>query len=374
MKSVPEHHKRQNIFDGITRRQFLRALGLSGAALVLGGGSCRQNPATPARKPLVAIGKAKTYDPLIIRNQMETMLEKIGGLRDLVRPGARVGIKVNLTGGASPDSEKSKWATEAFVTHPEVLKGLGELLKDAGAGRIYCMEGIGDEAGWEKFGYTSVAKPLGIDLINLSNPAPYRQFESFSVGSGFLVYEQFFFHPSVQDVDVFVSIGKVKCHRSVGVTLAMKNLVGLVPVDPYQRQAGDHRRTAFHDVEEFDTRLPRVILDLNRARPIHLAVLDGVMTSEGGEGPWGKNFSQVKPGLLVAGKDALAVDAVATSIMGFDPNAPHGNLPFVRSDNYLTLARENGLGTNMPEEIDIVNSSIKEVQCSFKPDLKRQKE
>ena len=389
MKSTTEHHKRQNISAGITRRQFLSALGFSGAALVLGGGNCCQNPVAPAlhsqpgkiavnslttdtapmRKPLVAIGQAKTYDAPIIRNQMETMLEKIGGLKDLVKPGVRVGIKVNLTGGSSLDSKKNKWGTESFVTHPEVLRGLGELLKDAGAGKIYCMEGMGDETCWEKFGYTSVAKPLGIELINLCKPAPYRRFESFPVGPEFFVYEQFFFHPFVQELDVFVSVGKVKCHHSVGVTLTMKNLVGLVPVDPYQRKAGDHKRTAFHDVREFDTRLPRVILDLNRARPIHLAVLDGVMTSEGGEGPWEKNFSQVKPGILLASKNPLGADAVATAIMGFDPNAPSGTLPFVRSDNYLALARENGFGTNVLKEIDIVNSSIEEVQCNFKPVL-----
>jgi uncharacterized protein (DUF362 family) len=91
------------------------------------------------------------------------------------------------------------------------------------------------------------------------------------------------------------------------------------------------------------------------------------MTSEGGEGPWEKNFSQVKPGILLASKNPLGADAVATAIMGFDPNAPSGTLPFVRSDNYLALARENGFGTNVLKEIDIVNSSIEEVQCNFKP-------
>ena len=41
----------------------------------------------------------------------------------------------------------------------------------------------------------------------------------------------------------------------------------------------------------------------------------------------------------------------------------------MRSDNYLALARENGFGTNVLKEIDIVNSSIEEVQCNFKPVL-----
>jgi hypothetical protein len=42
-----------------------------------------------------------------------------------------------------------------------------------------------------------------------------------------------------------------------------------------------------------DTRLPGAILDLDLARPIDLAVIDGIFTCEGGAGPWDKSLAQV---------------------------------------------------------------------------------
>ena len=50
----------------------------------------------------------------------------------MIRPGARVAIKVNLTGGTSYELAGVP-AIESYVTHPEVVRALGELLRDASA-------------------------------------------------------------------------------------------------------------------------------------------------------------------------------------------------------------------------------------------------
>ena len=112
-----------------------------------------------------------------------------------------------------------------------------------------------------------------------------------------------------------------------------------------------------------------MILDLNRARPIHLAVVDGIKTAEAGELPQVEcpNFAPVEPGVLIASKDPVAADAVATSVMDLDPNAPSGSGPFVRCDNYLAMARDLGLGTNRLEEIEIVGPAIEEIRYHFRP-------
>jgi uncharacterized protein (DUF362 family) len=109
------------------------------------------------------------------------------------------------------------------------------------------------------------------------------------------------------------------------------------------------------------TRLPRIILDLNRARPIYLALIDGIKTSEGGEAPRG-SFNPVQPGVLVAGKNALAMDAAATAVMGFDPTIAPPTLPFIRTENYLNMARELGLGSNLLREIAVVGTLIEKVR------------
>jgi uncharacterized protein (DUF362 family) len=115
-------------------------------------------------------------------------------------------------------------------------------------------------------------------------------------------------------------------------------------------------------------RLPRVIVDLNRARPIHLAVVDGVMTGEAGEVPRESNsFAAVQPGVLAAGKNAVATDAVATALMGFDPEADYPTAPFVRGENHLNLARAAGLGTNRLRDIRVVGPSISDLRYPFRP-------
>jgi len=112
--------------------------------------------------------------------------------------------------------------------------------------------------------------------------------------------------------------------------------------------------------------LPRVILDLNRARPIHLAVIDGIKSAEGGEVPRG-SFHPVEPGVLIAGKNALATDTVATAVMGFVPTVEPPAVPFLRGDNHLNLAHGLGLGTNHLEEIEVLGASVDEVMCKFEP-------
>jgi uncharacterized protein (DUF362 family) len=219
------------------------------------------------------------------------------------------------------------------------------------------------------WGYEDAAKALNATLIDLNAPAPYADFASVPVGDNWFVYENFTFNPILTEVDVFVSVAKMKCHRSCGVTHSLKNLIGLVPVQHYRTDAQHGHRSAMHgDGDEFKTRLPRVIMDLARARPIDLALIDGVITAEGGEVPWpGTNFAQVAPDVLIAGKDPVAADAVATAAMGFDPAAVYPAQPFANADNHLNLAQELGLGTNRLTELELLGASLDEVRYEFTP-------
>jgi uncharacterized protein (DUF362 family) len=317
----------------------------------------------------VALTRVDSYDRALIRQQVEVLLDGIGGLGDVVRPGDRVAIKVNLTGGSGFGSPKGVFPTESYVTHPETVRALGELLWDAGAGEIYIVEGLFDAKSYSRWGYVDMADALGATLIDLNSPAPYSDFALTPVGAGAFIYETFDFNHILEEVDVFVSVTKIKCHWYAGVTLSIKNLVGLVPMSHYQLNARDTFRSALHGPTDDVTRarLPRVILDLFRARPIDLALLDGIKTVEGGEGPWIECFNPVQPGVMLAGKEPLALDAVAAAVMGFDPTADYPDAPFLRGENHLNLAYGLGLGTNRLEEIGVVGPAIDEVRQSFNP-------
>ena len=188
----------------------------------------------------------------------------------------------------------------------------------------------------------------------------------FPVGSQRQIYDVLYMNAALQEADVFISFAKMKCHSTTGVTLALKNLIGLAPIRLYRRTQEDNHRSAFHESTVYDRRLPRVAIDLNLARTVHLALVDGIKTVEAGAGVWDKGYNPVQPGLIVAGKDPVATDAVSTAIMGFDPDAPSGSSPFSYADNHLLLAREAGLGTNKLDEIGVVGETIADVRFPFK--------
>jgi len=354
----------------LTRRDFLKLAGIT-AGLVAAG--CQPMwlettaPATLPQSARVAIAQAKTYDGVLIKQKIQDLLDALGGLADIVKAGARVALKVNLTGGMHFSPPEGFTAPESYVTHPEVVRALGELLFDAGAGELYIVEAVYDQVSYPAWGYDQVAKGLGATLIDLNAPAPYPDFVRSPTGPGWLIYEDFLFNPILGEVDTFISLAKMKCHFNCGITLSMKNLVGLVPYTHYRLSEDHWWRSAFHgEGEQTKTRLPRVILDLNRARPIHFALIDGVMTAEGGESPRG-SFRPVQPGMLIAGKNPVATDAVATAAMGFDPLASPPTLPFIRSDNYLTMAGELGMGSNDLRRVEVVGTALDDVKVQFGP-------
>ena len=77
-----------------------------------------------------------TYEPYLLRQEMERTLQSIGGLNDVVTLGARVGIKPNLTGEPRWDGTGKPLVTELFVTHPAIVNALGEVLLDMGVANL----------------------------------------------------------------------------------------------------------------------------------------------------------------------------------------------------------------------------------------------
>jgi uncharacterized protein (DUF362 family) len=105
-------------------------------------------------------------------------------------------------------------------------------------------------------------------------------------------------------------------------------------------------------------RVPRIVADLAVARPIHLAIIDGVQSVAGGEGPWVDGLRVVRPGVMIAGLNPVCTDAVAVAAMGYNPRATRGAAPFRTSDNTLLLAEAHGVGTADLQRIEVRGLSI----------------
>jgi uncharacterized protein (DUF362 family) len=357
----------------LSRRDFLRLTGVAAASLLASG--CQPEPATPIPgqpssqfKTSVAIGQVKTYDRAAIESQMQKLIEQLGGLGDVVKPGDSVAIKTNLTGGTGSGRLPGLRPEESFVTHPEVVRALAKEVKAAGAKEVFIVEAVYEWASYTEWGYEDLARDLGVTLIDLNQAKPFTDFKETAVGPVNLIYNSFIFNPILSDIDVFMSVSKMKNHYLAGVTHTMKNLYGLVPYRFYRSSEQDKYRSGFHGTEtQTRERLPRIVVDLNRARPIHFSLIDGIKTTQGGEGPWIESLAPIEPGVLIAGKNPVATDAVATTVMGHDPTGDYPDSPFVRCVNHLNLAAQAGLGTNRLDEIEVLGAAINDVKTQFTP-------
>jgi len=114
------------------------------------------------------------------------------------------------------------------------------------------------------------------------------------------------------------------------------------------------------------TLVSRTVADLAVVRPIHLAIIDGVESMAGGEGPWIRGVKAVKPGVLLAGQNPVSIDTVGTAVMGFDPRAGRGTRPFKNdADNTMLLAEAHGVGAVDLSRIEVRGVSIADAMYRF---------
>jgi uncharacterized protein (DUF362 family) len=352
---------------GISRREFLTKTGMAGAGLMLGGLLAGRafSAMRPSANSLVALTDISTYEQSAIKAALAAMLDDLGGLGDIIGSGDSVGIKINLTGGngAAVDyqNESGLPPGETIWTHPAVLQAIGELVIDAGAGNVYFLEAIYDQESYNNWGYKDVSDYLGTTFIDLNGKSPYADYAIRSVGQDHLIYENFTQNGILNDIDCLISLAKSKRHVSAGVTHGIKNLVGNLPIpsglynDGQGHRAGIHNNTTDFDGNSYSN-LCRTILDLHNASPVKLVINDAIKTVLGGEGPW-VNITPAVYNTLIASKDPVAADAIATQIMGFDPTAADLTDPFPESLNYLNAASSMGMGNYHPDNIDLVQST-----------------
>lgn len=379
-KPVDESRKR-TFENKISRRGFIGALGAATAGTMLG--SCQKKGATePDPAPVnpnetgdVALAKLSDYDYDTLKSRLETMFTQIGGLDDVISSGDKVAIKINLTGGNSQATTMLRnygcSAEDSIWTHSAVLQAVGELLIDAGAGKLYVVEGQSEEITRNvNLGYGFIINALGATYVDLNRTTPYSSFTALPVSDHYN-FNQFTVNPILHpdNIDVYVTLPKMKCHYTAGITLSMKNNVGMVPDTAYGNPGYRvHLHGTDGNLSEASWFLPRTIVDLNLARPVDLAIIDGINTMDRGEGPWINDIiAPVNAKALVVSKDPMKADAVGMQVMGFDPLAGHYEDPFVASENWLLKAQEKALGDPDPEHIVVAGNLPGDFSYPFHP-------
>jgi uncharacterized protein (DUF362 family) len=374
-----------------TRRQWLFA---AGAGLTM-----RHAAAAPAAR--VAVARCATYDSAVL-SSLRTMFDGLGGIGKLVA-GKTVGIKINMTGPMrARNGQNPAWLTH--WTHPAVIAAAVQLIGAAGARRIRILEGSCEDdnpleenilqGGWDPRSLLGAAS--NVEMENTDSLGSAREYKTLKVPGGGLIYPAFDCNHSYAECDVMVSIAKLKEHQATGVTLSMNNMIGITPATIYGDAAGFENpaerpyggRGMFHtgrrqpsppspaekesaSPRDAGYRIPRITVDILQARPVDLAIIDGIQTQTAIESaipPQGfaRKVNLVKPGLLVAGLNPVCTDAVASALMGFDPAADRGKAPFENCDSSLRIAEEAGIGTRDLAKIEVFGPALKTLRFAFR--------
>lgn len=379
-----------------TRRQFLRSASTVGAALLLPNFPMplRADPRRPTSP--VSIARCPSYNADVLLQELATMMDQLGGLQKLVA-GKTVAVKVNLTGDVHQPALGLP-PGRTYHVHPQVVLATATLLDRAGARRIRFLEGTYQNgpledylqaAGWDL--KSLAALKARVEYEDTHNLGSGKRYHEVKVPWGGSLYPAYLLNHSYVDCDVYISLAKLKNHATAGVTLSMKNNFGITPTALYSHHERNEKSTSarvevFHKgaerppdgvPQEIDPRsprrpsyrVPRHTVDAVGIRPIDLALIDGIETVSGGEGPW-LPLAVQEPRLLLAGRNAICTDAIATAVMGYDPRANSATGPFP-GDNHLAMAAALGLGTHDPQEIEVRGLSVKEAAHPFRWEPKR---
>ncbi|MFI5340316.1 MAG: DUF362 domain-containing protein [Candidatus Methylomirabilales bacterium] len=276
----------------------------------------------------VSIARVDGRDRHQVAGAVRRAVSMAGGLADLIRPGMLVMVKPNLV--APPPS-----AHAGACTSPLVCQAVADLVSELGAKPVIAessARGADTEAALQIMGYEEL-RQQGYHLVDLKKDGTVRV----EIVGGRVLQEITTFE-LVTQVDAIISVPVMKTHDQGQATLALKNLKGLVT-------DGEKRRIHLEGLFEG-------VVDLvSHFKPI-FAVVDGIIGQEG-MGPL--MGLPVELGLVLAGRDLVAVDAIASRVMGFEAD----EVPITKA------AAERGLGTLDPAQIEVVGEQVDSVRRRF---------
>jgi uncharacterized protein (DUF362 family) len=313
---------------GIDRRRFLQ---FSAGLLTLLTTGISPASATPYR-----IGVGKSTDPY---DATLRAINASGDWTSLQLEGKTVIIKPNLVYGIPADS--------GITTEPEVVRAMVDLSLDAGAAEVVIVENGPDGANFTACGYdVFISYDPRVRLVDLNDEPSV----AVRVPDGLSYFIMHVPEMLLYNDVVFMSASKLKTHVDTHASLCMKNLVGLVPYEKYRVSSGKwayalHLRG-----------INQVIVDLNLIRPIDFAVVDGIWGMEG-DGP--RRGVPVKTDMVVAGKNALAVDRVCLEATAIPQEGV----------KHLTYAARKNMGPQGIDEIDILGDPFEQIPFQWPSEL-----
>jgi uncharacterized protein (DUF362 family) len=338
---------------------------------------------------VAVIKSPKTNSDDITIDEIEAMIRdavaKAGGFDTLIKEGQTVVIKPNLVGkleysGGSVSGRIFPEFNNGIVTNWRVIKAIVKMVREKNStGKVYVLEGSADGGTTKQimdyFGYNHDNIPGVTDFICLeTRSGAYEDWDSDSlqavtIPANKALYpnnlkpnktDKFYLNKIYYSADVLISVPVLKNHSMTSVTGAVKNVgIGATPASIYAGPNDIHRYYNNRIDHSNYTNLQKFIHDWYLCRPVDYAIMDGLQgTDYGPVAEISTTFANAKKnmGMILAGKDAVAVDAIASLLMGYDPSKV----------SYLVYLNNDTAGTIDPRTICLESPTFQYLKKNFK--------
>ncbi|MGQ9588234.1 MAG: DUF362 domain-containing protein, partial [Thermoplasmata archaeon] len=255
-------------------------------------------------------------------------IKNLGGISRFVSMGETILLKPNMLCPRRPE--------KAVTTHPEVVRAMIQIVREAGAAPLVgdSPAGRSDEKILRHLAKATGIGPVcdqeGVEFVLFTDservPCPEGRAE-----------KSFELTPYMSKVDGVISLPKLKTHALTGLTCAVKNLYGMIP--------GGSAKGGLHMKHKSSRSFSEMLVDLAECARPRLTVTDAVVGMDG-EGPSAGRVKDI--GLVIASDSTHAMDAFVADLVG----AKRSSVPTVQIAMERGFVSEDKSGIEIVGEVD----------------------
>ena len=241
-------------------------------------------------------------------------------------------------------------------THNDTLRALVQTLKEMGTKRITlaerCVPGDTTRGVMEKKGIFTLAEEAQFEILDLEEAGEAEWIHLHPEDSHWS--DGFHFPKAYLEAEAIVQTCCLKTHAYGGhFTMSLKNSVGMVPRVGYPYMSELHS-------SQYQRQM---IAEINTAYSPDIVVLDGVEAFVKG-GP--ARGTRVEAGVIVAGSDRVAIDAVGVAILRLLGTTPEVSQGTIFEQDQIVRAAELGLGVQSTDQIELVTADPESEEFAVK--------
>jgi uncharacterized protein (DUF362 family) len=253
----------------------------------------------------VGVVRGKDYEKAI-----SEAIKLVGGINKYVKPGDIVVVKPNIAWNSPPELKAN--------TDPVIVRAIVHLCFQALASKVYVFDRAcnNPKLTYVTSGIAEAAQSAGAKVLYVNNVSE-KLYKKISIKDAAFLKETTV-NNLILESDVFINVPVAKHHSSSGLTIGMKNLMGIT---------GDNR-------SHWHRQLHESISDISIAIKSHLTVVDAtnIMFKNGPTG--GRNEYLKRLDTVIASSNVASADAETAGLFGIEP----------RKIKYIKQAYEKGIG------------------------------